>query len=135
MQKQRWMSLLIIILVLALSLACEFSASTANIKDAQMARDPGGEQPTTTFAPDEAFYCVVELANAPDDTTVRAAWTAVAAEGVDPDFFIAEKELTSGSGALNFELTNDSLWPNGEYKVDLYLNGDLDRTLEFEVRN
>ena len=115
-------------------LACGFSASTANIKDARMARDYDGNQPTTVFAPDEIFYCVVELANAPDDTTVKASWTVVQAEGVEPNFFLDETELTSGSSSLHFELSNTNLWPAGKYKVDLYLNGELDRTLEFEVR-
>jgi hypothetical protein len=114
--------------------ACEFSASTANIDEAVMARDPEGEQPTTVFGPNDVFYCVVDLANAPDDTTVRAEWTAVNVEGVDPNTAIDQTELTTGSGELNFELSNTSPWPSGAYKVDLYLNGELDRTLEFTVQ-
>jgi hypothetical protein len=114
--------------------ACEFSASTANIDEAVMARDPEGEQPTTVFGPNDVFYCVVDLANAPDDTTVRAEWTAVNVEGVDPNTAIDQTELTTGSGELNFELSNTSAWPSGAYKVDLYLNGELDRTLEFTVQ-
>jgi hypothetical protein len=120
--------------LLASVLALGCSASTANIGDAWMARDYEGTQRTTTFGPGEVFYCVAELKNAPDDTTVKASWTAVNAEGVDPNTFIDEAVLTSGSGSLHFELSNNSLWPNGQYKVDLYLNDELDRTLEFEVR-
>ena len=123
-----------IALVMLTILACGFSVSTANIKDAKMARDYDGNQSTTVFAPDETFYCIVELANAPDDTTVKAAWTAVEAEGVEPNLFIDEAELTTGSGTLHFELSNDNLWPTGKYKVDLYLNGKLERTIEFEVQ-
>jgi len=123
-----------IALVMLTILACGFSVSTANIKDAKMARDYDGNQFTTVFAPDETFYCIVELANAPDDTTVKAAWTAVEAEGVEPNLFIDEAELTTGSGTLHFELSNDNLWPTGKYKVDLYLNGKLERTIEFEVQ-
>lgn len=61
-------------------------------------------------------------------------WTAVDAEGVDANFQIDEAELTSGSGTLTFNLSTDGLWPAGAYKVELYLNDKLDRTLEFEVR-
>src|SRR4051812_8733660 len=46
--------------------ACSFSASSANISSAKMARDKDGKQPTNTFSPDEPFYCIVELSNAPD---------------------------------------------------------------------
>jgi hypothetical protein len=116
-------------------LACEFSASTANIASATLSASESGSPATTTFTPDQGtFYLIAELANAPDDTKVKAVWTAVEAEGVDPNFEIDQSELTSGSGTLTFNLSNDGLWPTGRYKVDLYLNDKLDRTLEFEVR-
>jgi hypothetical protein len=122
-------------LVLALS-ACNFSASTANIRSAKMARDQDGKQPTETFSPDEQFYCIVELSNAPKDTKVRAVWTAVKAEGADPNTKIDEAKTTSGSGQLQFNLSNQSSWPTGDYKVDLYLNDAKEptKTLEFQVQ-
>lgn len=119
-------------LVLA-GMACGFSASTANVADAFMARDPDGTEPVTVFSPDETFYLIVELANASDATKVKAAWTAIDVDDVDFDTTIDETELTTGSGRLTFDLTNDSPWPAGNYRVDLYLNGKLDRTLEFSV--
>lgn len=120
-------------LLVVVSLACGFSASTANIASAQMARDADGDDPTSVFAQDEEFFAVVELANAPDDTTVKAVWTAVETDGTEPNFVIDEVELTSGSGNLHFTLTNDKLWPVGKYKVDLFLNDELSQSLEFEV--
>jgi hypothetical protein len=122
------------VMVMVATLACGFSASTANIKDAKTARDYDGNEPATVFAGNETFYLVVELANAPDDTTVKAAWTAVQVEGAEPNTFLGEYELTSGSAPLHFELSNDQLWPRGKYKVDIYLNDELDQTLEFEVQ-
>lgn len=120
-------------LLLLVTLACGFNASTANIAEAKMARDADGNNPTTVFAQDDIFYAVVQLANAPDDTKVKAVWIAVEADGTDPNLEIDTVELTSGSGTLNFNLTNDKLWPVGKYKVDLYLNDELNRSLEFEV--
>lgn len=116
-------------------LACSFNFSTAKISDAKMAKDADGAQPTTTFGQDEPFYCVVQVANAPDDTKVKAVWTAVDVEGVDPNLNLGEKEMTSGDGQFNFSYTNDEgkLWPTGKYKVDLYLNDKLDRSLDFQV--
>lgn len=126
------LSLLVGILMLA-ALACSFNFSTAKINEAVLARDEEGAEPTTVFAPDDTFYLIVDLANAPDDTSVRATWTAVAVEGADPNTFLDESELTTESGILTYNLTNDGLWPVGTYKVDLYLNGELERTLDFEV--
>jgi hypothetical protein len=116
--------------------ACSFSASSANISSAKMATDKNGKDPTKTFSPDQPFYCIVELSNAPDDTKVRAVWTAVKAEGADANTKIDEANATSGSGQLQFNLSNQSSWPTGDYKVDLYLNDAKEptKTLEFQVQ-
>jgi hypothetical protein len=124
----------VVAVLVATILACGFNVSTANISDAQMTADADGNEPTTVFAQDDTFYAVVQVGNAPDDTTVKAVWVAVDADGVDPDLVIGEKEL-QGGGTLTYSLSNtqDTLWPVGAYKVDIYLNNELDRSLEFEV--
>jgi len=119
--------------LLIVSLACNFSVSTANISDAWLARDKEGTDRTTVFQPQDIFYAIVKLSNAPDDTTVKATWSAVDVVGTDANTFLDETELTNGDGTLTFTLSNDNLWPAGRYKVDLYLNDELDRTLDFEV--
>lgn len=134
MKRRRLQIGFVLAMVMVSMVACGFSVSTANIKDARMALDYDGNNPSTLFTGEDTFYCVAELANAPDDTKVKAAWTVVQAEGVDPDTFIDETELVTGSGTLHFELSNQNLWPPGTYKVDLYLNDKLDQTLEFEVQ-
>jgi hypothetical protein len=116
-------------------LACGGSFSTANISGAILSADPSGSPETSVFSPDQStFYLLVELSNAPDDTAVKAVWSAVEADGVEPNFVIDETSITSGDGTVTFELSNDQLWPTGAYKVDLYLNDTLDRTVPFEVR-
>ena len=114
--------------------ACSFSASTAEISDAKMARDPDGKHPTKVFSPDDRFYCVVYLSNAPDNTKVTAVWTAV--EGKKkPDEVLGRVSTKSGSGErLPFSLGNAAPWPAGDYKVDLYLNDAKKptKTLEFQ---
>ncbi len=134
MKQSKWAICLVLGAVLLASLACNFSASTANIKTAKMARDKEGTKLTTTFSPKDVFYCNVELANAPDDTKVKAVWTAVEVEGSSPNTPIDQAELTSGSGTLHFDLTNNNDWPAGKYKVELYLNDKLNQTLEFSVQ-
>ncbi|GAB4263116.1 MAG: hypothetical protein Kow0080_01120 [Candidatus Promineifilaceae bacterium] len=111
----------------------EISFSTANIGDAYLAKDETGTQKTTMFSPEDTFYLLVELHNAPDDTKVKASWTAVKVEGAPENTHLDDVELTAGSGTLTYDLKNDGPWPAGEYKVDIYLNGELDRTLTFQV--
>jgi hypothetical protein len=133
MKNKLYLVLCLAALLLA-SLACNFSASTANISSAFMAKDQDGTQPTEVFTSDETFYCIVQLANAPDDTNLKAVWTAVNAENTDPNLQINETEITSGDGQVYFQLNNNSPWPTGDYKVDIYLNGTLNQTLNFSVQ-
>jgi len=128
------MIFVVLTVIALLALACNFSVSTARITSAEMARDQDGADPTTVFAEDDTFYAIVDLANAPDDTVVKASWTAVAVEGVEPNLLIDETEIETGDGTLYFELSNSDLWPAGKYKVDIYLNDKLAETLEFEVQ-
>jgi len=41
---------------------------------------------------------------------------------------------SGGTNTFTFNLSNDQLWPLGTYKVEIYLNGTLARTLEFSVQ-
>ncbi len=135
MISKKWKLFLVLVIVLLASLACSFSTTTASIKEAKMALDEEGARPTTTFAPtDSTFFCNVDLANAPDDTKVKAIWTAVQADGVDPNTQIDQTEITAGSGTINFKLSNQQEWPAGKYKVDLYLNDKLARSVDFQVQ-
>ncbi len=112
----------------------EASFSTANIQSAVLAKDEEGSQETTTFAADDTFYLIAELANAPDDTTVKTSWYAVdVGSTVEPNYLIDEGNLTFGSGTLTFNLDPESNWLPGKYKVEIYLNDELEKTLTFEV--
>ena len=126
--------ILAFLVLLLASLACEASASTANIADVWMSADEAGDQRVTSYAQDANFYAQVDLQNAPDDTVLKAVWTAVEAQDTEANLVITETEFTTGSGVINFNLTNDNLWPTGTYKVDIYMNDMLSTTLEFEVQ-
>jgi serine protease Do len=130
-----WKRILFLSLVILL-VACggeELSFSTANISEARLAKDEAGTQTTTTFAPDDTFYLIVNLANAPEGTKVKATWTAVNAEGAPANTHLDDVELTSDGGTLTYDLKNDGPWPAGDYKVDIYLNDELNQTLTFKV--
>ena len=125
----------IILVTLASSLiGCGISASPPRLENAVTARDSQGEESTMVFGTEDTLYAVAELESAPDETTVRAVWTAVDVEGVEPDFQIQETSLTTGSNRIYFELTNPAPWPTGRYRVDLYLSDTLQESLGFEIR-
>ncbi len=135
MKKNKIKIFIALIFLLLSTIACEASVSTAKISDAYLTANDDGSGETTVFSGDQTFYCVVEVSNAPDDTTLKAVWIAVDVDGVDPNMMIDEVELTTnGENVFTFNLQNDNLWPMGQYKVEIYLNGELNQTLEFEVQ-
>jgi hypothetical protein len=126
--------LLPLLTLLFAALACNFSASSANIQNAIMATDETGATPTTVYAQQDTFFVVFDLKNAPDDTVVGSSWTAVEAEGQPANTAIDSSELTSGDAKIHFRLIPDGIWPVGKYKVDLFLNGELNQSVNFEVQ-
>lgn len=135
MNKTRIQIFIVIAVLVLVSLACGGSISTAKISNAYLTANSDGSGETTVFSPTDTFHAIVELKNAPDDTTLKAIWIAVDVPDVDPDFVIEETSTTSdGNDVITFDLSNDATWPAGSYKVDIYLNDKLDRTLEFEVQ-
>jgi hypothetical protein len=133
----------VLLLVAVIAAACSFSFSTANIPQAVLAKDVQGDtfepiDPTSTFPTDQAIiHLVVTVANAPSETKVKTVWTAVDVGDAAPaNTKIDEAELTMAeSGNAHFTLSQPSTgtWPVGKYKVEIYLDDKLDRTLEYTV--
>ncbi len=85
---------------------------------------------TDTFPADQSiFHAIVTIANAPDNTAVKVAWSDSANNAMG-DF-----ALTAG-GSRNLDFTfkpNAGKLPAGDYKAAIYVNGTLNRTLSFSV--
>jgi hypothetical protein len=112
--------------------------SNVEIKNVYMARDNGSGEPgdqTETFSPsDRTLHCIVELDHAQEGTTVKFNWIGLIAG----DMFnqsIKELEYTTKplEKKVHAQLTLPKDWPEGFYKVDVYLNGRLARTTNYQV--
>lgn len=130
----------LVICALVLLSAGPAAAADSPIASAVLARAYTGKTPGgvgTTFRPrDRQLHCVVTLKKPATGITVRCVWVAVDAAGLK-NYTIAEKSLTTGARLLdNFHfaagLPRD--WPVGRYRVELYVNGKKDRTLNFLIR-
>jgi hypothetical protein len=133
----------LVVLVAIAVAGCNFSVSTANITSATLAKDVKGSNfepvdPTSTFAVDQpVIHLVVNVANAPSDTKVKSVWTAVDVGSAAPaNTKIDEAAVTldsSGTAHFTLSLPSSGTWPAGKYKVDVYLDDKLDRTLDYSV--
>lgn len=124
------------------ALACNFSFTTASITNSVMAKDVQGDkfEPagiTDTFSPDQAvFHAIISIKDAPNDTSVKAVWTAVDIGNAGaPNTKIGEYEIKAdGTRNLDFTFKPDAgRLPPGSYKVEIFLEGKADRTLNFTV--
>ncbi len=101
--------------------------------DAYMvSKSSGGATQTDVFTADEPFYLIVDLTSAPADTVSKVVWYVDDVVGIDANTLIDEAEF-QGNGKVPFELSNTEPWPIGTYKVELYINNVLDRTVQFTV--
>ncbi len=128
-QKHKFLSLMMLVLLAACG-----GGSSLQISQAALSKDESGSRATTVFAPTDSIYLLVDMTG-PENTRVKATWTAVNAAGITPDYLIDEVEQPfTGNGRLVFDLPNTAPWPTGDYKVALSLNGEPSQSITFRVQ-
>ena len=94
---------------------------------------------TDKFPTDQgSIWTVVTVSNAPSGTKLKAVLTDInasdASNPIPPNTKLGENESTANEHSQNIGFNwTYSKTPVGSYKVDIYLNGNLDRTLNFSV--
>ena len=95
--------------------------------------DPGSE--TTSYEPTEhKVHCLIELNKAKKGTQIRFVWKAVEVEG-EKDKEIKTTDYTTNSfeNKVHGHLQLPYDWPKGTYRVEVYINGSLDKTIDYTV--
>jgi hypothetical protein len=116
-------------------LACEFSigGGEPSVETVVMARSLGANyepvETTNVFGPTDVFYCSVKVADLEEDSEVMARWFS-GSEFLGEYTYTAEN---GGSGYIGFNLSPAGTWLAGNYRVDIYLNGELAQSTAFSV--
>jgi len=82
-----------------------------------------------TFSPNGSFYCSLRVTNLQTGSTVTSRWYY-------GEQFIEEinyQVQSGGHGCVGFELTSPNPWPRGGYRIETYLDGNLERMATFTV--
>ena len=118
------------------------SESEVSVTKMTLVRDAGKDfQPVKKFKPSDIFGVLIQLSEAKEGTKVKGVWTVVDAGG-NKDKKILDKsvELTAEGiksakdpSRIDFTLAHDNPYPAGDYKFEVYLNGELADTLEFTI--
>ena len=109
--------------------ACNVSFSTARITEATLTKEVNANKEAVgsanSFPSDiPVIHCVVKIANAPEDTKLKARWSVVNVAGQKPDKIVETDVDSVGNNSIfdfTFKPTGGGM-PPGEYKVDVYLN-------------
>jgi len=110
-----------------------------HIQEVHMAKDNGRGAPgdeTTSFAPgDRTIHCVVKLKEAKRGTAMKFSWWIVDADG-SKNQKIKDIDYTTRTleNIVHGHLTLPQDWPAGQYKVQVFVNGDLDRTIPYGIQ-
>jgi len=119
------------------------SDNEVTIEKTVLARDHDGKfEPVKSFTPDDNFAVLVFLSEPKIGTKAKAVWTIVDAGGHEDEKILEKKiELTAEAvkgveeaNRINFVLSHDKPYPTGDYKVEIYLNGELAKTVEFKIK-
>lgn len=104
-----------------------------------MAKDNGSGAPgdeTNTFNPeDRNVHCLVKLKNPKEGIRIKFSWWIVDAGGSKNEK-LKEIDYTteSSDNMVHGNLSVQRDWPEGKYKVDVYVDGNLAKTLTFNVQ-
>jgi len=115
---------------------CEVSTSTAHLTDAKSCTGVDGNknpvgitQTFTTNTPE--IYIWFSWANAPDGTGVKAVWIYETQSATITEYPLTLNEI---NGKGTFSLTKpDAGWPSGDYRVDIYLDNEVSKSVSFKV--
>jgi hypothetical protein len=93
-----------------------------------------GEETTTFSASDRTIYCLIELNKAKKGTQVRFIWRAVNVAGSrNEEIKTIDYATKSFENKVRGHLTFPKDWPTGQYRVEAYINGGLDKTIDYTI--
>jgi hypothetical protein len=105
------------------------SAYTSDSKETRAER--------SVFTPDSAkVYVIYVVAELVATTKLKAVWTVEKAEGVQENSKMDESTTSPGAGSFMSAFSRSKPpkgWPVGSYRVELFVDDKLEKTLKFKV--
>ena len=129
------------------AIAKEIDADSENevtVEKLTLVRDTGKDfEPVKKFKPTDTFGVLVQLSEAKEGTKVKGVWTAVDAGGmIEKKIFEKIVNLTAEAmktvknpSRIDFTLSHDNPYPTGDYKFEVFIDGEPGDTLEFKIED
>ena len=127
MQTHRRNAALALGLLIAFGLACNFSASTANISGLKLSKNKEASTETSSFAAGDTVYAVANVSNVPDKVKVKGRLVVddVAGQEKGPIPGLEDTVDLPSDGTATFNFTPPTAgWPKGKYKVEVIMTNE-----------
>lgn len=124
MQTHRRNAALALGLLIAFGLACNFSASTANISGLKLSKTKDAASETSSFGTSDTIYAVATVSNVPDKVKVKGRLVVedVTGQQAGPIPGLEDTVELPSDGTATFNFTPpDAGWPKGKYKVEVLM--------------
>lgn len=96
--------------------------------------DPGDEA-TSFEAGDHTIHCVIKLNKAKGGTKIKFTWKAIDVTGMqNGDIRSIDYTTRPFENTIHAHLTYTTDWPKGSYQVDVYINGVLDKQIDYTIQ-
>jgi hypothetical protein len=117
----------------------ENAEAAAKVQSVSLARDNGsgkaGETVTEFNSNEKVQHVSVNLNDVPPGTKVQAVWMAVDAGGIkNQRVFGKEMKTEANTKTANFDLSLGRTFPPGDYKIEIFINEKLAKTLNYKVK-
>ena len=115
------------------------ASSTGAIGEAHMAKDNGkgdpGDETSIFSAKDRTIHCVVKLQDSKSGTKMKFSWFVVDTDNSKNEK-IRDIDYTTRAleNVVHAHLTAPRDWPIGTYKVEVYVNENLEKTVPYSVQ-
>lgn len=110
--------------LLVAALACNYSASTANISSLKLGKDKDVSQETSSFGAKDTIYALATISNAPGAVKVkgRLVIEEVAGQQSGPIPGLEKTLELPGSTTATFNFSPPTAgWPAGKYKMEVLM--------------
>jgi hypothetical protein len=90
-----------------------------------------------TFSPATAKIYVIYTVTLPKAGKLKAVWMAEKVTGVAENSKFTESQTAAAAGTFMgaFSYTKPgTAWPTGAYRIDLFIDGDLEKSVRFQVK-
>lgn len=125
MKKSQIVILLVLLALVASTLACGSSAP-AGVSNIALSTDKEGANKSTTFAPSDTIYLTADVNGVEAGTNFDIKWYVLDVAGQDPatPFVTSSVAWASGMNKLYANINSTSGgFPAGNYKVEIYMAG------------